>query len=274
MASPLLVLTDFSPAADRALTYADALAERLDTTIVLLHVRRTSLLDPDLLTGRIAHLSEGEVATALSDRSARLSVPCVVEVTNDQVADAVTEATQRLHPCLLVVGKPDTEHTPDELVTTTSLQLVQAATCPLLVVPVGAAVASPPAHITLAVDGEAFALSPESANIPHLLHELGAPLTVVHITTADEAESDSAQLYLDSVQRSGLAMELKLPEAQVIRHHDLAEGIQQAVLNTQADLLLVVARRHSLLGSLFHNSVTAQVVRHSIVPVLVLPSED
>ncbi|ALD21339.1 universal stress protein [Hymenobacter sp. DG25A] len=272
MASPLLVLTDFSPAADHALTYANALAEKLDTSIVLLHVRRTSLLDPDLLTGRIAHLSEGEVATALAERTNHLSVPAIVEVTTDLVPQAITEATERLHPSLLIVGKPDTEYTPDELVTTTSLELIHAASCPMLVVPVTSAVASPPAHITLAVDGKGFALSAESANIPHLLHELGAPLTVVHIATPEETES--AQLSLDSVQRSGLTMELEQPQTQVVRHSDLAEGIQEAVLLTQADLLVLVARRHSLLGELFHHSVTAQVIRHSIVPVLVLPSED
>jgi len=42
----------------------------------------------------------------------------------------------------------------------------------------------------------------------------------------------------------------------------------------EADMLVVVARRHSLLGGLFHSSITAQLIQESPIPVLVLPAED
>ncbi|QKG55273.1 universal stress protein [Hymenobacter sp. BRD128] len=41
--------------------------------------------------------------------------------------------------------------------------------------------------------------------------------------------------------------------------------------DTQADLVVVLARQRSYWGGLFHRSVTGQLLTHSPVPVLVLP---
>ena len=53
----------------------------------------------------------------------------------------------------------------------------------------------------------------------------------------------------------------------------VAVGLAEAA-RQDADLLIVVARQQSLLGSLFHRSITAQLIAQSPLPVLVLPAED
>ena len=54
-------------------------------------------------------------------------------------------------------------------------------------------------------------------------------------------------------------------------HDNYAEGVLLAVEDTQADLVVVLARQRSYLGELFHRSVTAQLLERCPVPVLVLP---
>ena len=51
-------------------------------------------------------------------------------------------------------------------------------------------------------------------------------------------------------------------------------GILQEAAGQRADMLVVIARRHSLLGGLFHRSATAQLLRESAIPVLVLPATE
>ena len=51
-----------------------------------------------------------------------------------------------------------------------------------------------------------------------------------------------------------------------------AAGVLQAIIDTQADMLVHIARPRSFLGRLFHESVTAEVLRHSMVPMLLLPA--
>jgi nucleotide-binding universal stress UspA family protein len=53
-----------------------------------------------------------------------------------------------------------------------------------------------------------------------------------------------------------------------------SDGILQACTDHRADMLVLIARQHSLLGSMFHRSVTAQVIERSRVPVLLLPSHN
>jgi nucleotide-binding universal stress UspA family protein len=50
--------------------------------------------------------------------------------------------------------------------------------------------------------------------------------------------------------------------------------VLEEAVRLDSDLLVVVTRRHSLLGSLFHRSVTAQLIQESPIPLLLLPAED
>jgi hypothetical protein len=58
MAPSMLLLTDFFRAADHALDYATSPAAPLGARLVLLYVRRDSLLDPDRLTGELPNLNQ------------------------------------------------------------------------------------------------------------------------------------------------------------------------------------------------------------------------
>lgn len=58
------------------------------------------------------------------------------------------------------------------------------------------------------------------------------------------------------------------------RHFSSVTGIIQTLEDTRADSLVLIARPRSFSGRLFHISVTAQVLRLSLVPVLLLPVEE
>ncbi|RSK33913.1 universal stress protein [Hymenobacter metallilatus] len=273
MAAPFLVLTDFTPAADQALRYAAALAAPVQAPLVLLHIRRETLLDPDAFNGSIRHLSEGEVAAALQERVQPLGVPVVVESAVEGVEAAVTDAVRRHAPSVLILGKPDTETTPDELVTSTSLKLLRATRTPLLVVPIGTQAVVPPHSITIAADNSSISLKTQSEGMRDLLMQLKPRLTVSHV--AEPEDSDTCTAALDAVASSGLVTGIETRiHSHGVRHRRIPEGILQAAQETHADLLVLVARRRSFLGQLFNRSVTSQVVLHGHLPMLLLPALD
>lgn len=271
MAPSLLLLTDFFRAADQALDYATSLAAPLGARLVLLHVRRDSLLDPDRLTGEFSNLNQEVIALALRRMASNLAVPVVAEIGHGRVTDAVADAVNRHQPLLVVLGRPNYEETPDELVHTTALDLLRTAPYPLLVVPAAVASNGPPRRVLLAVDGESFTLGQHAGPVRHLLTALGAELTVLHVAT--DATPTPADEVLTSVVRTGLGTELAAP----VRYQSTtaphpAEGILQATQSGEVDLVVLPARPRSFWGQLFHHSVTAQVLLHSSVPVLVLPT--
>jgi len=271
MAAPLLVLTDFSKASRRALDYAASLAGPLETRLVLLHVRRDALLDPELLTGAISNRSPEALATALSSICSSLPVPAVAEVGHGQVASAVAEAVRRHHPALLVLGRPDYSDLPDELVHTTSLDILRTTPCPLLVVPHQLTSTAPPRRLLLAVDGEAISLGEHAGPLRHLLAGLGTGLTVLHVSAGPTNEA-TEHAVLDSVLRTGLTIDQPRVGIRTATNTAPIAGILAGAESGEFDMVALIARPRSFFGELFHRSVTAAVLLHSPVPVLVLPA--
>ena len=98
----------------------------------------------------------------------------------------------------------------------------------------------------------------------------GTELIVAHVSSGVE-DDEGCSAALRAVQLSGLVQGLATPGLRGYAHDDYAQGVLAAVQDTKADLVIVLARERSYLGELFHRSVTAQLLAHCPVPVLVLP---
>lgn len=272
MVPSLLILTDFFQAANRALDYATNLAGPLGARLVLLHVRRDSVVDPEMFTGKLSNLDSEALKMALNSITSDMPVPVVAEVGHGRVAYAVADAVSRHHPALIVLGRPNTEETPDELVSTTALDILRSAPYPMLVVPHNVQTTHPPRRVLLAADGEDFTLGPHAGAARHLLDALQAEVTVLHVEEHAGPTAATAEA-LASVEATGLTMGLPQPmhTLSVIAQAP-AEAILQSAQPADFDLVVLIARPRSFLGELFHRSVTAQVLLHCAVPVLVLPA--
>ena len=261
----MLVPTDFFQPADHALAYADSLAAAIGAQLVLLHVTRDSVLDPEQLTGALAPLDKEATDLAFASLVRDLAVPAVAETAHGRVVPAIVAALGRHQPALAVLGRPDTDTTPDELVSTTALDLLRAAPHPMLVVPRHAPAATLPRRVLLAADAEAFTLGDYAGGVRHLFNALHSQLTVLHVGPTADADAATA-----AVTRTGLTIDLPPPKTRHLIHAVPAEGILQVAASGDFDLVVLVARPRSFLGELFHRSVTAQVLLHSPLPVLVL----
>ncbi|AMJ66017.1 universal stress protein [Hymenobacter sp. PAMC 26628] len=273
MALSLLVLTDFFQPADHALAYADALAGAIGAQLVLLHVRRDAVLDPEYLTGRVDNLSQEAIDLALASLTRDVTAPTVAEVGHGRVAEVVAAALARHQPALVVLGHRNTDGMADELVSTAALNILRTAPQPMLVVPVGAA-STVPRRLLLALDAEPFSLGGHTGLVRHLFDALPAELTVLHVgADRDEATTGTAAA-VEAIERTGLVLDLSggLPTRSLV-HATPAGGILEVAATGEFDAVVLVARPRSFLGELFHRSVTAHVLLHSPIPVLVLPAE-
>lgn len=271
MAVSLLVLTNFLPAANCALSYADTLAQAIGAQLVLLYVRRDSVLDPEHLTGRVNTLNQEAIDEALASLTRQLPTPVLTEIGHGQVADAVAETLGRHQPALVVLGHRHTDNMADELVSTAALDILRAAPQPMLVVPQHAGAATVPRRVLLAVDAEPFGLGAHAGLVRNFFGALPAQLTVLHVSpTADPAATEAARA---AVLRTGLAADLPPVAMLNLPHPGAAEGILQVGAGGEFDMVVLIARPRSFLGELFHRSVTAQVLLHSGLPVLVVPTQ-
>jgi nucleotide-binding universal stress UspA family protein len=250
------------------------LAKPLEARQVLLHVRRDSVLDPETFTGQLSHQSQGAAAVALHSLVSHLPGPVATEVGHGRVAYAVADAASRHQPALVVLGRPDTEDTPDELVSTTALDLLRTTPQPMLVVPHTVTDTHSPRRLLLAVDDEYFSLGQHTSPMRHLLNGLHAEVTVLHVTQEENTDEAATEL-LKIVRRLDLTSDLTEPVRILSRTApDAAEAILSVAQPANFDMVVVIARPRSYFSALFHRSVTAQVLLHSTVPVLVLPAQE
>jgi nucleotide-binding universal stress UspA family protein len=274
MTLSLLILTDFFQAADQALAYATNLVKPLGARQVLLHVRRDSALDPETLTGSLSNRSQGAAAIALDRLLSDLPGQATAEVMHGRVATAVANAVRRHQPALVILGRPDTEDTPDELVSTTALDLLRSVPQPMLVVPHTLPARHAPRRVLLAVDDDYFSLGKHAGSTWHLLNGLHAEVTVLHVTQEEHADEAAAEL-LKIVRRLDLTSHLTEPIRILNRvASDVTEAILSVAQPARFDMVMVIARQRNYFSDLFHRSVTAQVLLHSKLPVLVLPAQE
>ncbi|KUG09829.1 universal stress protein [Solirubrum puertoriconensis] len=263
----LLVLTDFSPVADHALQYAASLAAPTGAHLVLLHVR-PSLLSPRAFTATSEH-SESQANDLLQQRlhalPAGVRATCALE--RGDVGAELAEAARRYKASLIVVGRPDLSNIPEELDHTTSLEVLRHVACPLLIVPHNAAGAVTPRQVLLAIDDQPLPSTHATQTLQPLLGS--AALTVLHVSN-EEGSNNPGRAFANA-QHAGLTAGFASAQANGFSGASPAAGIADATAMLQPDLLVLIARRRSFLGQLFHESVTAAVVREARLPVLVLP---
>ena len=172
---------------------------------------------------------------------------------------------------LLVLGRPDEESIPDELVATAALDLLRADPHPMLIVPHNAPTTNPPHRVLLAIDAEPFTLTESNEVVRHFFSALHARLTLLHASSVTDETAASAAF--DPIMQLSLLADLHQAETLNLVNPVAADGILEAAATGKFDLIVLIARPRSFLGKLFHHSVTAEVLLHSPLPVLVLPAQ-
>ena len=275
MVDSLVVLTDFFAVTNRALSYAARLAVPLDAQLVLLHVRYDGLPVPEGFADQ--HSPQGELKTrqALLHLAAAQTVPTEVDIAEGLLPSAVREAIARHKPLFLVLARPDAAFDPTDLLTNVVMDVLRHAPHPLLLVPTTGIPPFPPRRLLLAVDGQPFTFHDRHYQqvLSQLLHASQATLDVVHVSQDQQAQPADGAV-LQTLRANGLANAPTETQLHKVFHRTVTDGVLEEAARQHADMLVVVARRHTLLGSLFHRSVTAQLIAQSTIPVLVLPAED
>ncbi|GAB3868336.1 hypothetical protein GCM10028824_12940 [Hymenobacter segetis] len=275
MKPAFVVLTDLSAAAADAQAYTARLATRLHGRLVLLHVYLSldPLRDPEelVLTTAAELAGRQKIQADLQQQVRQLPVPAEVELSFDPLASAVDKAVRHYQPLLLAMGRAAHPGRLERLLPHEVEPILQAAHYPLLLVPEGWAETELPRHMLVAADGRAFTLAAPALALQELLSALQPTAAVVHVAheTHGPSHGDVALKSVVSTQLFGHLTNNSLYE---VREEAPADGILHAAAELNSQLIVMLARPHTLLGGVFHRSVTAQVLRRSPVPVLVLPT--
>ncbi|WP_216688725.1 universal stress protein [Hymenobacter siberiensis] len=270
-----IVLTSVYSEAQRAVLYADELAGGVGAHLLLLHANHGSFCDPHIFTGeswRPQELADAPgIKARLTQLAGQLRAPATVALLPHLLPAAARALTRQHRPALVVVERPAADAAPPDQVSLMLLELLRAVQLPLLLVPHTTAPA-PPQRVLIAADSEPFALPPAIDGVKRLLHQLAPHVTIVHISGTEADENYARAKH--AVELSGLTTGLPDVASRGYQYARPADGILAAIHDVGADLVLLLARPRSYLGEVFPHSVTAEVLRRSPVPVLIVPAAE
>ena len=271
-----VVLTDFSPASERARAYAAVLAAPLGAELHLVHVFLPSptateygMVLPSLDEGYVQ-----ETRRSLQRVAEALPVSTTVELIETSWYEAVEQAVHQHQPLLLVAGLTATHGQLDEWLSNRALPLAYRTGYPLLLVPehLPDAALHLPERLALAVEDRPFRLAPAATAVAPLLDILGLDVVTVSVLPV-EATSAGGWQGLRAARRCGLAAAMPASRLHTVISDLPAAGILQAATELPADMVGLLDQGHGWVHKLFNGSVIDYVLRHALVPVLLLSAE-
>ncbi|RAK69994.1 universal stress protein [Hymenobacter edaphi] len=278
MKPTFVVLTDLSPGAARAAHVAALLAAAAGAELVLLHLEAEPVVEPEFgllpLPAHYLDQQQRDTVAALAALARSLAAPVRVQPNRGGLHDTLQLVIRRQMPLLLVLGLAPEHALIDQLLYSYALPVLRATHLPLLLVPAAGLPeeAQLPRQVALAIDGERFQLSAASCRVAALVESWQAEYTVVHVAPPDGPTLNMHDVVTTAHDGGLLSARVISSSTYQLRHAVCGAGLVQAVVDTQADLLVLVARPRSFLDELFHRSATAEVLPRSPVPVLLLPA--
>jgi nucleotide-binding universal stress UspA family protein len=276
----ILFATDFSPGAETAGLYLQALACRYQSQIRLMHLvdmvaafrSRDAVLSIDIL-----RRSAEETLTRLANElvSQKIRVETIPGERVDPAAEILQAAQDRAID-LLVIGTPGQKGLARLVPGSTAEELIHRARCPILAV--GPAVAPPKTPLSFQRIVYATDFSPEAAKAcvfaSSLAQDFGAHLYLCHVLPEHPHAMNDQELnerFISELEKlvPDVAREWCEPEC-VLEHGVAADGILLLAHRVKADLIVLGTRRASHWYDTFKTGVAFQVISSSACPVLTI----
>lgn len=263
-----LVPTDFSDNAFHASMYALTLARaKPGSTIHLVHILTPVLYDPLLI-----HKIEGEAVQSLEKLTIELKAKCnSCNISGSvEIGETVTEINRVSKDQgigFIVMGIQGLGKSHRFVFGSNTISLTDSSSCPVLVVPDTAALTAP-AKIVFATDYYDSDTEALQQLIP-LASAFNSEISVVHLF--DEREEEQSETIMTNFLSQQLFKDIEYPRISysVYYHERIAQGLKNFCTSVSADLLVVSARRRSLLDKLFRKSVTKELSYSSEIPLLI-----
>jgi nucleotide-binding universal stress UspA family protein len=303
----ILVPTDFSSPARRALEYALSLARHTHSRIILFHafhrpinvwqasevfetirqfeetekIRLESLarevLEAELtLAGPPLREAEGKGVSSKPSELELSSVPFEGEIEVDCVArfglveDEIIRMARESEANLVIMGMRGANALSELLLGSTTTGVMRKTPCPVLAVPELAAF-QPIRKILFATD---FRGLPEANMMKTLLEfrkAFGASLCLVHIYDKHDDEDLDRNAAADELEYYLRDQEYTL---YFVEREDVLEGIMEHLEKLDPQLLAVVPRQHSLIDRILGYSLSKKLAFTSPIPLLALPGDN
>lgn len=279
----IVVPTDFSDTALKALLYAGEIAQRSGAVVHLLHV-----LEPDDNRVWRPHVQEDAYGESITqERLSHLdatwklmlqqypNVTVVTELANGLVADAILDYASQQQADMVLMGTTGATGMKQVLVGSVAAKVMAKAPFPVLAIPAVYEMEDPD-RILLATnrfEQEAPILRP----LLQLVRLLKLQLHIAVFLDTDAAEpvdyinsGRKLETYVAQLQKQYTDIAI---HGEVLEGKEFEEAVEAYISRTGVDLVAMIPYQKNFLDRLLGRSATRKMAYHSSIPLLSIPSQ-
>ena len=276
----ILVPTDFSPHAARALDYALAIARKTDSRICLLHIGETAegvlmdnVIPAELLQKGLDAPASEQLAMLKKSIEETETVPLETSIAHGPIVESILITAKEWKASLIIVGTLGITGLRETIFGSKTAALIGQSPIPVLAIPLeyeGGA----PAKIALAIH-DASEAGDQLQPLYELTTAFHAPLTLTSFTDtsyiAPTEFSDEIQELNKAVAMITQKLRYTPVEAKQLVGKQFIENINQFIEENGYNLIAMTTHERSFLGSILKPSLTKKMSYKTKVPLLALP---
>jgi len=272
----IIVPTDFSETSYNAARYALGLARQMNTArVVLYHAYELIVPIPDVPTS-VPMVNPDELRSASMEgldkmkRELEVLLPentiLASRAENHLLPANIDQVAKQEEADLIVMGITGGSQLEEILVGSNTIDVVKHTTCPVIIVP-GSARFRPIRKIVFACDFRKVVETTPVQPLKKLLNVFKPELHVLNIDHESKhftSDTPYETLMLDTL------LEGYDPQFHFIDHTNVVQGIMDFAEKQEADLILIIPKKHGLFDHIFKRSRTTQLAFHTHVPLLAI----
>ncbi len=259
----ILVPTDFSANADKAMKFAIDVAKKLNAKIILVNSYDLPY-SANVMTSSIMDLLKETSEKGLIKASNYIETHDVEHSSKSQMGNpirVIKECAKNYNADLIIMGTKGASGIEEVLLGSNTASVLHTVSCPVLAIPSEAQFIDIN-KIVYAADFEMKSDEKALKNLATLAKVFGAEVKIAHVQDDDHKGTPHAKF--DEALGN-------IPHTfHILPQQEVEKAIDAFADAENADMVAVLTRKHSFFEGLFHKSVTSKIAYHSTIPVLAL----
>ncbi len=273
----ILVPIDFSEVSKNALTYAVKLAAHSNAKVLAVHAYLPSIPEPYLVAAFQDDILENQEMLAIKYfEDIRQALP---QEALDQIdlqfkielggpIETIMNMVEVQKPDLVVMGMRSGNPIAKKLLGSTTVAMIQRVNVPVMVIPAEASFQSL-SHLTFATDLEEGDLTTIEL-VMEMFRSWKPRLQCVHVQAPVPPIEE--QLLVRRLKKSCEAHQgVSSVEVVTVTNEDVSEGILSLVGRRHSDMIILRTHLRGFWGRVLHTSVSRELSRKALVPLLIFP---
>ncbi len=276
----ILVPTDFSPNAAKALNYAAELSRLVGARIIIMHVTdlthasiNENVILPENSDKEIIGLANEKLDVLTLNTKEISGGPVEHQLYNGFVTDAIEQAARENKADMVIMGTLGDTGLREKLFGSITAKVISHVHIPVLAIPL-LYEWEPPENILLAINHideapETFAL------LTQMVDKLKANLNITIFTNEDKESAAEFLQHRRDIEIFCKKMQHLHPELKIlpipVYGHNFEDAIKTYISENETQMLVMVTHKRSFLESIFNRSMTRKMSYHTDIPLLSIP---